>query len=243
MANDRVAAVERALSILNSFSVDNPAQSLKQLAAATGFYKSTILRLSASLLRNGYLVRDAAGIYRLGPALINLGEISRRNFDIGTTVRPVLEELRDRFNESTAFYIRSGNERICLYRANADRAIHHHLQEGQRLPLEKGAAGRVLLAYAGAKGEPYAGILVRGWYASRGERDPDVGSVAVPLPASGGDIYAVLAISGLISRFDDARCEEFAAALQEQAAELSTRLDSAALGRISTGGAGSSADG
>ncbi len=225
MPQDRVEAVERALEILNCFSENAPVVSLKQISEATGFYKSTILRLAASLERYGYLTRQVDGRFRLGTAVISLGDIARRSFDISSVVRPIIEELRDQFNESVAFYTHSGNKRICLYRANANRAIRHQLEEGLRLPLDKGAAGRILLAYKGEAGEPYETIRKQGWYTSLGERDPEVASVAVPILDSDGNILAVLATSGLISRFDEQRRQECALALQRKAAELAGQLD------------------
>lgn len=225
MASDRVEAVERALELLNCFTEENSILSLKQLAAQTGFYKSTILRIASSLERYGYMIRQYDGRYRLGSALINLGDIARKSFDISDIVRPTLEELRDRFNESVAFYTKSGNKRICLYRANANRAIRHQLEEGRRLPLEKGAAGRVLLAYTGTAGELYDAIRQQGWYTSLGERDPEVASVGVPILSADGQILAVLSISGLISRFTEENQQNFVSALQEKAHQLADRLD------------------
>ena len=56
---------------------------LAALAAATGFYKSTILRLAGSLERFGYLVREESGAFRLGPSLWRLGSLYRGGFDLG----------------------------------------------------------------------------------------------------------------------------------------------------------------
>ena len=224
MAKDRVEAVERALELLNSFTDAHPVLSLKQLAEKTGFYKSTILRLAASLERFGYLVRQNDGSYRLGSTPLRLGEIYRKSFDLRDVVRPVLHDLCERFNESVAFYIKSNDVRICLYRANARRAIRHQLEEGQQLPLDRGAAGRVLLAWSGAEGKPYDDIRSQGWCASLGERDPEVAAVAVPIHSADRQLHGALCISGLISRIDEARQHELAAALLQAAAELSDRL-------------------
>lgn len=224
MAQDRVEAVERALDILGCFNLESQELSLKQLAEKTGFYKSTILRLASSLERYGYLLRQSNGTYKLGAALIGLGEIARHSYDISSIVRPVLEELRDLYNESVAFYTRSGDMRTCLYRANAKRAIRHQLEEGKSLPLNKGAAGRILLAYADEPGAPYEQIRERGWYASFGERDPDVAAVGVPVFGGNGDIIAALCISGLISHFDENRQIELVEALKVRAADLSEQL-------------------
>lgn len=225
MAQDRVEAVERALEIINCFTEEHSVLGLKQLAEMTGFYKSTILRLVASLERYGFIIRQRDGRFRLGSAFISLGDIARRSFDIAALVRPVLEDLRDQLNESIAFYVRSGNKRICLYRANANRAIRHQLEEGLRLPLERGAGGRILVAFSGEAGEPYDTIRSQGWYTSAGERDPEVASVAVPVLDGNGHILAALAASGLISRFDARRQKECVEILQVKAKELAEKLD------------------
>ncbi|HWP12839.1 MAG TPA: helix-turn-helix domain-containing protein, partial [Ramlibacter sp.] len=68
-----VATLERGLSILDAFSLGAGTLSLAELAGATGLYKSTILRLCASLLRLGFLQRLDDGRYRLGPAVFQLG--------------------------------------------------------------------------------------------------------------------------------------------------------------------------
>ena len=224
MASNKVESVERALVLLNCFSEEHPTLSLKELAEATGFYKSTILRLAASLERFEYLKRMSDGTYCIGTAPLKLAEIYRKSFDVADMVRPILDELRDRFNESVALYIRSGEQRICLYRENANRAIRHQLEEGKHLPLEKGAAGRILLAYSGAAGEPYESILAKGWYTSLGERDPEVAAIGVPVFSNSKKLLAALCISVPILRYDDQRQQEFVSALQSKANELGSKL-------------------
>ena len=62
MAQDRVEAVERALTVLEVFDSSQEAFALAELAEATGFYKSTLLRLLGSLARFDYVQRgDIAG--------------------------------------------------------------------------------------------------------------------------------------------------------------------------------------
>src|SRR4030081_992440 len=73
MSTDRVEAVERALAVLDAFLADRAEMTLAEIAAATGFYKSTILRLAGSLERSGYLVRAENGVFRLGPAVGGAG--------------------------------------------------------------------------------------------------------------------------------------------------------------------------
>src|SRR5207247_23366 len=138
MSNDKVEAVERALAVLNAFRADRPRMTLGELAAATGFYKSTILRLAASLERCGYLVREDNGGFRLGPAPWRLGSIYRTSFDLEKGIRPELRRLVETTGETASFYIREGRSRVCLFRHNSPQSARHHLHEGAELPLNAG---------------------------------------------------------------------------------------------------------
>jgi DNA-binding IclR family transcriptional regulator len=225
MSHDRVEAVERALTLLEAFGQSAEDQlSLAELAARTGYYKSTILRLSRSLERFGYLTRSPGGGFRLGPSLWRLGSRYRRDFDLGESVRPLLRRLRDALGETASFFVRDGELRVCLYRLNATRGIIHNLEEGAQLPLDKGAAGRVLRAYGGEAGEAYDVIRGQGYCLSRGERDPEIAAVAVPVLSADGALRGALAVSGPISRFDDDLVARSARLLGEVARELSHRL-------------------
>ncbi|MCD6072377.1 MAG: IclR family transcriptional regulator [Microvirga sp.] len=224
MSEERVEAVERALTILEAFREGEEALPLAALAEKTGFYKSTILRLAASLERFGYLARDPSGLFRLGPSLWRLGSLYRRSFDLGEHVRPELRRLVESTTETASFYVREGKERVCLYRLNSPRAVRHHLDEGVRLPLERGAAGRVLLALDGGQGEPYASIRATRHYLSLGERDPEIGAASVPVLDVAGHARGALAVSALLSRFDAEAQARTLTALHQSAERLASYL-------------------
>jgi len=197
----RVEAVERALAILDAFDRDTPVLTLAELARRTGIYKSTLLRLAGSLQYCGYLQRDEGGRYRPGPALARLAPLATpRTADLAARIRPALERLAAETGETASFYIREGEERICLYRRNSSHAARHHLEEGTRLPLAQGAAGRVLAAFT--TGEPSQ--QASAYFVSVGERDPAVAAVAVPLFAADSIFLGALSVSGIRSRFDEA---------------------------------------
>ena len=201
MPKDRVEAVDRALGLLEVFEEPGEELSLAELAQRSGLYKSTILRLAGSLLHFGYLVRRPDGAFRLGPSLWRLGTLYRRDFLPAETVRPILRDLAQTTGETASFYVRDGEERICLYRTNALRALRHHLTEGARLPLDRGAAGRLLSAY----GQPHApggrDIRQAGYAVSLGERDPEVAALAAAVLKPDGTCAGALTISGPVGRF------------------------------------------
>jgi len=66
-SSDGVAAVERALTIVGAVAERTEPITLADLSRATGFYKSTLLRLIASLEKAALVVRRADGRYSLGP--------------------------------------------------------------------------------------------------------------------------------------------------------------------------------
>ena len=224
MSNDKVEAVERALAVLNAFGADRPRMTLGELAAATGFYKSTILRLAASLERFGYLIREDNGVFRLGPTLWRLGSIYRAGFNLGGVIRPELHRLVEATGETASFYIRQSESRVCLFRHNSPHAARHHLDEGAELPLNAGASAHVLLAFSDAKGPKAKAVQERGYYTSLGERDPQVAAVAVPVFDVTGEFRGALAVSGLIGRFKEKARRAALAELSASADRLRTVL-------------------
>jgi DNA-binding IclR family transcriptional regulator len=224
MSQDKVDAVERALSILDAFQADKPQLTLAEIAATTGLYKSTILRLAGSLERFGYLIREDGGAFRLGPSLWRLGSIYRHGLDLGDAIRPELRRLVEATRETASFYVREDKTRVCLYRHNSPQAARHHLDEGARLPMNAGASAHVLAAYTGATGGKARRVKADGYATSLGERDPHVAAVAVPVFDTAARFRGALSISGLISRFDDKARAAALTALKASAQRLAAVL-------------------
>lgn len=206
MGKTGVDAVGRALAILKAFGAERTAMTLTEIADATDLYKSTVLRLAASLEADGFLVRGPDRLFRPGPELWRLGALYQRGLDLGEVIRPALRRLVEATGETASFYVADGDERICLYRVNSPRSVRHHLEEGQRLPIDRGAAGRVLTAYRESSDPAGKKIRDRGFYVSIGERDPEVAAAAVPLVDVHGRLRGALSLSAIRTRFGaDAR--------------------------------------
>ena len=224
----RVEAVERALSLLEVFERQaaqgrSTKLSLSELAAGAGLYPSTVHRLAASLIRYGYLQRDADGAFRLGPSLLRMGLLYRDSFNLADFIRPALAALTRETGETSAFFIREGQDRLCLFRHHSDRLIRHHVEEGTRLPLDRGASGHVLTAYSDGHNEKSAAVRAAGHAISLGERDPEAAAIAAPVFGPNGFLGA-LSVGGLRHRFDEAVCRQLAATVMRAAAALTTSL-------------------
>jgi DNA-binding IclR family transcriptional regulator len=181
--------------------------------------------LAASLIRYGYLARDVDGRFRLGPSLWRLGSIYRRGFELGEAIRPELRALAAATGETASFYVRDGDERLCLYRENSRHEVRHHLDEGSRLPLDRGAPAHILRAWSGAadlSATPAAAEARKaGFYISVGERSPEVSAVAAPVFGAGRALRGALTVSGLTSRFGPAAREAAAQMVVSAARRLS----------------------
>jgi len=224
MKEQRVEAVERALSILESFSDDATCLSLSQMAEETGLYKSTILRLSASLERYGYLNRGEDGFFKIGPSLWRLGSLYRRTFDLSEFIRPELKHILKETGETSSFFIVEGDERVCLYRENSQHPIRYHLDEGSRLSLDRGAAAYILKAYSSKDDKNLDSVRKDGYCITVGDRTPDVSAVSVPLIDNKKKLKGAIAISGPSSRFNTVEIMKALPLIQEIAAKLRDRV-------------------
>jgi DNA-binding IclR family transcriptional regulator len=191
-----VAAVQRALKILDAFTENDDKLPLAELSKRTGLYKSTLLRLAKSLENFGYLVRSDDGTYRLGSKLLHLGSLYQRHFRTSELVPPVLRDMMEELHEGASFYVRDGEQRVCLHRVEASRAVRDSVHEGDRLQLTVGAGGHVILAFGGQSGERYEQVRRDMYCASYGERDPETAAVACPVFGLNQRFVGALSVSG-----------------------------------------------
>ena len=224
-----VAAVERALAILGAFRDGDTSLTLHEIAQRTDLYKSTILRLAGTLERRGCLLRLDDGSYQLGPTLVRWGSLCLASVRIETHVTPVLERLSAETGESATFYTRHGEARMCLARVDCTRSVRDHVRVGDILPLQRGAGGRVLVAFdpANARARAPQSMLI----VTVRERDAEGAGMAAPVFGPGGSLRGAISLSGPATRFTDAALPKFAKPLLAAAADLTTRLggDAAAL--------------
>lgn len=203
-AGEGVAALDRAIAILDAFTPGDRALTLAEIARRTGLYKSTILRLLGSLLRGQLMERLEDGRYRIGPAAFRLGALYQRSLATQEILLPIMRDLADDTWESVAFYVKAGDMRTCLYRVESKHPIRYNIREGDVLPLGAGSGGRVLLAFSDAPGEPYEAIREAGFHISFGERDPETAGISAPVFGPGRALIGALTLAGPRVRVDAA---------------------------------------
>src|SRR5829696_9503025 len=209
-----VGVLDKALAVLGA--VEGGARTLADVVDATGLSRSTAHRLVAALEAHGLARRDDEGRYSLGLRLIGLGHAATEALPGWLDARPELAWLREQTGESVQLFVRDGDERVCVESLEAPHELRTIVPVGARLPLDRGSAGRVLLA--GAAGGSTA------WVQSVAERQPGVASVSAPVVDATGRVVAAVSVSGPIDRTSRAPGRRYGDAVAQAAARISRSL-------------------
>jgi DNA-binding IclR family transcriptional regulator len=220
---DGVAAVDRALAIAVALAESSAPLTLADLARHTGMYKSTLLRLLASLQRAGLVVHRSDKRYALGPLAFLFGRSFELTYGLKEGIQPVLEWLVAHGSESSSFHVRHGKDtRLCLFRIDSPHSTLDRVRAGDVLPLDRGAPGRVIAAHAAGIGPSVnLSALPPLVMASYGERDPLCGAMAAPVFGPSGILLGALSASGPLERFSEASVQRMTELLLH-AAETAT---------------------
>ncbi|MBI2216936.1 MAG: helix-turn-helix domain-containing protein [Candidatus Rokubacteria bacterium] len=221
-----MTSIAAACALLDALATRRDPARLTDLATATGRAKSSTLRLLTSLVQGGLLSRDGDGRFSPGPLVTRLAALRHSWGELARRLRPELMRLVRQTRETASFAVRDGATRLLLVLVPSPESVRDHLEEGTRLPLRKGAAGEVLLAFGADRPRgALAEVRARGWAATFGARDPHLAAVAIPLFDSAGRLLGALTVSGPISRVTPDRVPSLVSALRSSRDRLARDLD------------------
>ncbi|MDQ0189913.1 IclR family transcriptional regulator [Alicyclobacillus cycloheptanicus] len=145
--HDGVQSIDRAVAILNCFSMDVEELSLGEIADAAHLPKPTVYRLLSALRKHQWIEQDErTGLYRLGFGLFALGAIVGNQMDLRRSALPIMQRLAEETRETVNLNVLDGGERICIELVEGSHAIRNFVKIGTRNSLLAGASGKVLLA-------------------------------------------------------------------------------------------------
>ncbi|MFF3876118.1 IclR family transcriptional regulator [Streptomyces sp. NPDC001978] len=246
---ERNSTADRALDILGMFGETRLSVSGQEVAQTLGTARSTAYRYLQSLVGAGFLEEDPLGGFRLGPRVLELARLARRRYGLSDVALPVMNELRDRTQETVLLTRRAGGNAICLERAEADHPVRISYERGSTLPVNAGASALVLLAWLPPQEarklleqEPLQQftphsitdvdvlmsrletIRADGYCVSRGELDDNILGVAAPLRDATGAVTAAVSVAALERRVPDERLPDVVDAVLDAAARISDKL-------------------
>lgn len=220
-----VGVLDKSVAILAFLAAGGPA-GLAAVVEGTGLPRPTAYRL-LSALEVHHLVARRDGRYALGSRLLGWGEKAAEGAGLVERARPALERLRDKAGESAQLYVREGDERVCIVSVERATGLKTTVAVGAVMPLAKGSAGKVLLAWSesdAVRGGPRAAelreIRGRGWAESVAEREAGVASVSAPVFGADGRVRAAVSASGPISRLGEHPGERLAEQVVAAAREI-----------------------
>ena len=148
----RLSSVATAMLLLKCFSDEHYELGIGKLALRLGLAKSTVHRLTATLVQAGMLEQNKEnGRYRLGLTVFELGSLVRRRMDIYNEGKTLLRELRGKTGESVNLAILRGDNVMYLNSLESQSAIKVAAAPGTRLPAHCCAEGKVLLAFCSSE--------------------------------------------------------------------------------------------
>ena len=243
-ATRQVAAVQRAIAVLDELAAARAELGTNEIARRTGVNVSTISRILATLTSGGLVEHIAvSGRYRLGVGVIRLASAAGERLDIRSLARPHLAELATRTQETATLSIPGGHEAITLDYVQSPLSVRSVAEVGRASAAHATAVGKVYLAHGGiAPDGPLAAftertivdhdvlqtevarVRERGWGQALGEREEDLNAVAVPVLDPAGQLVAILGVQGPAVRFSPRVMRTAVELLMERAGQISATL-------------------
>jgi DNA-binding IclR family transcriptional regulator len=220
-----VQSTQRALSILELFSHEQPELSLMEIASALDLHPSTAHRLALALASNGLLSRsERTGQFRLGFGLVKLAGIALNQTDFVRHSLPELDALRDSLGLNANLAVLREDDVLHLAYAVRRGTPRYYTVLGRTAVPNCTALGKVLLAamdrdnvheMINRRGwRPYTPhsitdferldqeldeIRVRGYATESEERALNSGCVGAPIHNSMHEVVAAISVSGSLS--------------------------------------------
>jgi DNA-binding IclR family transcriptional regulator len=240
-----IAAVARAVAVLEALAEEPTELGTNELARRTGLHPSTVSRLLATLAAAGYVEHVAdTGRYRLGVRLLRLGNAVRGAVDLREAARPHLRALAEATGETATLSAPGEPDAVTVDFVESAASVQSVARVGRPSVAHATATGKVLLAFGDVALPPaplarftartltdptelaaeVESARARGWAQAVGEREEDLNAIAAPVRAGRGELAAIIGVQGPASRFGPRALRRALAPLLEHADAVSHAL-------------------
>ncbi|HSV55702.1 MAG TPA: IclR family transcriptional regulator [Magnetospirillaceae bacterium] len=218
MSEIKVQSLDRAFGILGILALDPNGRSLAAVAEEERLPKSTVFRLLYVLTRHGYVRKHPeTGLYRLGPAFLELSSRYLNRLELRTEASTSMGELAAALGTIVFLARRQGSRIVYIDKQDQYTSLRKYSIIGQQKPVYCTALGKALLLdleddevrdlLAGETFErtgpnTHAGVedllpdlracRGRGWTRDNEEAEPGMQCVAAPVRDYRGEIIASL---------------------------------------------------
>ncbi|MBA2554109.1 MAG: IclR family transcriptional regulator [Geodermatophilaceae bacterium] len=215
-------AIDRAAELVSLVVHAHRPYSFGELVAETGLAKSTGSRLLHALERHQLLERDGGGVFRPGALFAVYAARHEPIAELERIATPVLRRIGELTGETVNLAIPRGQSVVQIAQVDSRFMLGASNWVGVDVPAHCSALGKIFFAYnripvpAGTlvrrtprtltsrqlRGELRT-VVERGYATTRGELEPGLDAVAVPVHGHDGEVVAALSVSGPDVRLAD----------------------------------------
>jgi len=142
-----IQVIERMFALIDVLASRTDAISLKEISEKTGLHPSTTHRILNDLAVGRFVDRPAAGSYRLGMRLLELGNLVKGRLSVRDAALAPMRELHKLIQQPVNLSLRQGDEIVYIERAFSERSGMQVVRAiGGRAPLHLTSTGKLFLA-------------------------------------------------------------------------------------------------
>jgi IclR family transcriptional regulator, acetate operon repressor len=141
-----IQSLQRALTVMESFSPAEPRLSLSELSRRLALPRSTVHNILKTLTAHGYVERVDGDRYALGPSTIVLAQSARVNAELRDRAAPLLRELADAAHETVYLTSFEGDHVLYVYAIETRSRLLARSAVGDRALLHCTGVGKAVLA-------------------------------------------------------------------------------------------------
>jgi DNA-binding IclR family transcriptional regulator len=246
----RVKVLDRAVALLESFSLQSPELGVVELAKLTGLSKGTVHRLLSALEDHRLIEQDPMSKrYRLGLRLFELGSRAVARVDVAERAMPYLNELVRETGDTANLGVLDRGMVLYIAKVEGWHSLRMPSQVGKRLQAHCTGLGKALLAHRpDGEVEQIArepGLLrhtpdtivdldalreelrltrARGYAVDDEELEHGIRCVGAPVRDFTGEVVAAISISGPSTRITSESVPELAKRIRASAVAISRAL-------------------
>ncbi|MGE8046895.1 IclR family transcriptional regulator [Pseudomonas monteilii] len=140
---DALLTVSRGLQVLRAFRGERTPLSNTEIVARTGLPKSTVSRLTTTLMFSGFLQHASGGRqFELGTGALGIGQAFLESSPLVQRAQPFMQALADRLNLSVALAMPDQLEMLYITYCSGRNIATLRLGVGSMLPMATTAIGR-----------------------------------------------------------------------------------------------------
>lgn len=248
-----VAAVTRAIDLIDAFMQPPHQFGLTELSKATGQSKNQTFRLLQTLIDENVVVMDPnTKRYTLGYRVLEWGVMAHKGSPLAVAASPVLDRLVEDVGETIVLTAR-GSDLACICvdkRESGTHALQITARVGRRIPFHAGAGSKCIFAHsseefiqeyleAASPLERYTESTIvepdkileelerirhQGFSISDEDIDPGACSIAAPITDHTGSVVAAVSIASPKTRFTEEDIKVRQKAVKDAARDISQQM-------------------